>query len=61
MYTTNTPCSGGRGGRALLVVPTNVLRNWSEELGKWLPQSTDEDRPYSALKASGQHIFVVSS
>lgn len=44
-----------------MVVPTNVLRNWSEELGKWLPQSTDEDRPYSALKASGQHIFVVSS
>jgi hypothetical protein len=52
-------CSGGRSGRALVVVPTNVVKNWGEEFSKWLPSRNDPDYTASMLQCSGHKIITV--
>jgi SNF2 family DNA or RNA helicase len=45
-------------GRALLVVPTNVLENWADEFKKWLPGRAEPEAKASRLRKS--KVLVVS-
>ena len=48
-----------RTGRALLVMPVNVLKNWGDEFSKWLPSKDDTDYKASRLNKSGRKILTV--
>jgi SNF2 family DNA or RNA helicase len=45
-------------GRALLVVPTNVLDNWADEFAKWLPGRAEPEAKASRLRK--RKVLLVS-